>query len=970
MAKTSECIGCSDEGNDYRTDIQSKINRNVGLGAQHNGNGTIQYITNVSVSLGKLWFRNTPKNALCGDTIDETQIPNKIKLLFDSELTTILENININSTDGDGPEQNLTKLFEQIKDTDNLGEILPILEIDANNLKEEILKTPISTKITGKESTHNIVTLKPEVWAEQDTANLSKPLFVHKVPGKKFKQTCTGKGIGPAQKNIGTPKKPKFVEIPYVKGQFGIQLGSGRIYTYNGTSSTDAKTQVKPPESEIDCLIVPNNENLSKTTIPWILSIVPRNTNTTIAEVRKATVEQILNCQGNEEDKKSFAEWKKGRDRLIRFYKKNIVGLCRLLKYSESLGPEGIIDCKVEFYKDDVLLQPSNRSDIKVSLFVGFLDEQDPEALDFNAALSIDITIDDNNINAPADPRPDFVRLKCPAFKNLGELSKIEDYITADIVRRNKGEEKTEIYIIDNTIYSQDYPYCDKETKDIPKAQVLLALDRSDNKVNDIWKGFLAAVETGIMCNVSSDPLTKDFEDTLTNNIKLSNYKSAFGTAGQNMTFYSHKLYQIEERQPNNEIAIRNKNLPAADENAYIDCITGLFIDKVELNTSLFENTFFTDYKVKPDDNTHKFKSYKCPDNGKNLVAAQDLFLQARVSYPVYILSKLPNAETKYIKHNVSLDINLPFKSKLTGDSILYHEKNFPCDSRSVFIKATLQEQESIKTFFEHFGNSIKDANEFFFNIEFENGKIKYVTDSKYSELLPQILKINQDKLEQRFGKNFEYEPAPLGETGFFKIYNSEFTYDKEDNTALPCKTKLIAAIKNLEAKRDRAISRYHQPLFDWFSTIHVVDKNLTPIENFINESVVLTTTLANQTYYKKVLGKSPPYTFLQVLPTGNVIGGRNSLIKETYTTNNEATYNKNIETYHKNKPFLALKINAPKAPLINPSLEEMLSETSDDNLLLPGNYTIEINTLTEILENPEKHREQCGRGILGEGEK
>ena len=963
MAKTSECIGCSDLHNGYRTDIQSKINRNVGLAVQHNGNGTIQYMTNLSVSLGKLWFRY-PINALCEETIDETQIPNKIKLLFSSELTEILESISINPTDGNGPEQSLSTLLQQIKDPDSLGEILPIIEIDANNLKEEILKTPFSEEIACKESTHNIITLKPEVWEGQEKVSSTKELFVH--DGKKFKQVCSGNKIVPAVRKIGNAKKPKYVEIPYVKGEFGIQLGSGRIYTYNGTSSTDASTQIKPPQSERDCIIVPNPNDVKKTIIPWILSIVPRNTNTTIEQLKNSTVEKILNCKGVGDS--NFKAWKEGRNKFIRFYKNNIVGLCRLLKYSESLE-DNILNCKVEFYKDDVLLKPSNTiSKIKVSFFAGFLDEQAEDSLDFNAALNIQILIDDKNLRAPADPRPDFVRLKCPAFKNLGELSKIEDYITADLVTRNEGEEQTEIYILDNTIYSQEYPYCDKETKDIPKGDLLLALDRSDSKVNDIWKGFLEAVETGIMCSVSGSGLmdNNDLEDTLTNNIKLSNYKSEFGAPGENMTFYSHKLYQIEERQPNNEIVIRNKNLPAEDANAYIDCITGLFIDKVELDTSLLENTFFTDYKVNPDDHTHKFKPYRCESTGEDLVAAQDLFLQARVDYPVYILRKLPNAKTEYIKHTVSVNINLPFKSKLTENSILWHEKNNDCDYFRIPIKATVQGQESIKPFFQHFATKRK-VEDFFFNIKFENGQKKYHTGAYYQKLLPHFLKINQDKLEQEFGKDFEYEPAQNEETGFLKIIDSKFTFNQEDDKTLPCREKVIEAISNLAVKKSRAELRYHKPLIDWLSTIHVVDNNFQPIENFINESVMLTTTKANQAFYRKVLGGRRPYTWLQ----NGIISGKDSFIKRTYETSDPKIYNKNIETYHNKKPFLALIIHAPKAPEIDPpNLEKMLSETSNNNLLLPGVYSEKLFELEQILKDPRRYRQQCGRGILGEGEK
>lgn len=968
MAKTSECIGCASDDS-YLMDKQSIINRNEGLGVQHNGNGTIQYTTNISVSLGKLWFRNTSKNTLCGETIDETLIPNKIKLVFDSELTKILEDITINPANEDGPEQSLTKLFEQIEAPNNLGEILPIIEIDADALKEEIVNKPISKIIVCKNSTYSIITLKPEVWEKE--VDFNKNFFVHNVPSKKFKQTCRNGKIGPAEKNIGTAKKPKMIEIPYTKGDTGIQLGSGRIYTYYGTSDLDAATQSKPPQSERDCIIIQDPKDVRRSTIPWVLSIVPLNTDLSIEQLRKAKVENLLICN-QKNINKTIAAFKKKRDRFIRFYNKNIVALCKLLKYSESLDEDNIIDCKVEFYRDDVLLQPKNRSNIKVSLNVGFFEEQDPSALNFNDALSIEIFIDDENIGVPQDPRPSFVRLKCPAFKNLGELSKIEDYITADVIKRNTDEQKAEIYIINDTIYSRDYPYCDKETKDIPRGDLLLALDRSDSKVNDIWKSFLSEVETGIMCSVSSDPLLKDFEDTLTNNIKLSNYKSSFGTVGEKMTFYSHKLYQIEERPTNNEIVIRNKNLGPEDENAYIDCISGLFIDKLELDTSLFENTFFKDYKVNTDDNTHKFKTYECPETKKKLVAAQDLFLKARIGYPVYILRKLPNEETQYIKQIVYLNIDLPFKSKLTGDSILYHNKDFRCDSRSIFIKATVNGVESIKTLQEHFGASLTDADDFFFNLKFENNKPTYIIDNKYNELLPQILKINQDKLEQKYGKNFEYEPFPSLERGSFNITESVYVYNKEKNTTLPCKDKINEAIRNLEAKRNRAISRYHEPLFDFLSTIHVLDQNGTVTEGFINESQNLSIYAANQAFYRKALGESPIFTFLQITPTGKTIGGRDSLIKRTYSTSDGEEYNRNIKTYNTsdNKPSFSLNINAPKAPEIHPSLEKMLAETSDDNLLLPGKYQSEISKLKSILDDPEKYRETCGRGILGEGEK
>jgi hypothetical protein len=131
---------------------------------------------------------------------------------------------------------------------------------------------------------------------------------------------------------------------------------------------------------------------------------------------------------------------------------------------------------------------------------------------------------------------------------------------------------------------------------------------------------------------------------------------------------------------------------------------------------------------------------------------------------------------------------------------------------------------------------------------------------------------------------------------------------------------------------------------------------------------VVLSTTKANQAFYRKVLGGRRPYTWLQ----NGIISGKDSFIKRTYETSDPKTYNKNIETYHNKKPFLALIIHAPKAPEIDPpNLEKMLSETSDNNLLLPKVYSKKLFELEQILEDPRRYRQQqCGRGILGEGEK
>lgn len=973
MAKTSECIGCASDDS-YLMDKQSIINRNStdafgednsrALG-QHNGNGTIQYITGIDISLNKLWFRFASEHPLCGNKFNQTQIPNRIKLIFrDSELEKILSSLNMIKSED--IIKNVSVLFES--ESNNLLETVSDNTID---ITEDLLLKPLNLPIDVKGFTANIVTLKPEVWDQEIE---DKTGYVHggKLPNGKafeFKQMCKNGNIVAAKTQKPGTKPPKFVEIPYSPGEYGIWLGAGRIYKYNGTPS-DAKTQPAPPNGDLDASIVINNEDPNKSTIPWILAILPLNTLKTSEEVQKLTLEKLLSCK-QALTPKEFRDYKSKAGRFIRKYNNNIIALCKLLKYVEALEDKDyIIDCKVEFYKDDKLLIPTNRSNIKVRLNAGFSEDTEVDTVNFTKPLYITFDINDDNIRLPdQDGRENFVRLKCPASINLGNLSKIEDYITTELVPRVVGQQALETFITDNTIYSKEYAYCNEETKDIPKGEFLLALDRSDSKVNDIWKSFLSEVETGIICSVSSDPLLKDFEDTLTNNIKLSNYKSSFGTVGEKMTFYSHKLYQIEERPTNNEIVIRNKNLGPEDENAYIDCISGLFIDKLELDTSLFENTFFKDYKVNTDDNTHKFKTYECAETKKKLVAAQDLFLKARIGYPVYILKKLPNEETKYIKQIVYLNIDLPFKSKLTGDSILYHNKDFRCDSRLIFIKATVNGVESIKTLQEHFGASLTDADDFFFNLKFENNKTTYIIDSKYNKLLPQILKINQDKLEQKYGKNFEYEPSPSLERGSFNITESVYVYNKEKNTTLPCKDKINEAIRNLEAKRNRAISRYHEPLFDFLSTIHVLDQNGTVTEGFINESQTWAIYAANQAFYRKVLGGSPIYTFLQITPTGKTIGGRDSLIKRTYSTSDGEEYNRNIKTYNTSKkPSFSLNINAPKAPEIHPSLEKMLAETSDDNLLLPGKYQSEISKLKSILDDPEKYREACGRGILGEG--
>jgi len=976
MGNLSECLTCS-EGPvpGYDKEVSSIATRNAPLGSQNNRNGTIQYITEVDISVAKAGFKKFYKpNPLCDNDppLDKTKFPNKVRLrILDEKLLNILSNINV--LNRDEKINGFGEPFDDTIFTKKLSELITG-EIDCEDLFDNIVENPSSLNHSLNSFMCNIVTLKPENW---DFEPKGTQFFVHENDNRKTKKTCRG-------------GKPQVVNnTGYNRGQMSMRVGGKQVWLCENNIA-GIGSRLLPPEPELQRDVYINHgfgegEQEQEEQILWKLGIVANNVLYSPDFLSTRNSNQLLSCNlGSSAQADNFKKYNKIISNIKRKFNKNDAFLCRLIQYLESkASPE--IPCAVEFLHNDKEVFSSARQDLRVYLEVGFAQDQDPNFTDFDTMLTISLSISDEAIPDPDpldfadDNNVYFINFSCPESIILKDIKDIKDYVTVNVVSKLPENRSLKITFNNNRIISQDYPYCINETQNLPTGKDLQDLDLSNSKVKNLYLDFVNQAQKGLIC-YKYPPDDKNLH-ALFNNVDLKDYKSyADDDALGQATFYSGLVYSIEERdfEGQKQLVIFNKN-----KGTVIDCLEGQFFESSpETNESLLANKFFDDYDINK--NTNIKPVYDV--NGKAYTAKEHIFKTVNLKVPIFLLQTKNNV-SKFVLTTFNHTFSVPFKSKLTDNKVLVTDNVF----EEIVLKGNFGGKGSLlRNIPVDSGGVIRPLLPNFIDLEnVETLDYLWYDYTKYKQMLPFVINANKKRLIQLAGPNFEYLPV---DSSYFNKQFSEnrqtvfvFTndrYDRMNDTSLPCIRKVRAAIDQLKPLYERSVVRYHGPLFDFVSNIAVIGSDDEIKVNVLNERVTFTPSLAKRNYYRQVLSSgrtgrnfSTLTSVSHIKETSNsrsIEGNPDSLIQQIYTTANSEVYIQRINTYNEKAPVLAagIKLNQPVDYNINDfsDLEKMLKNTKDEQLALPGIYFSMIRKLQDIITE-EKYREDCGPSILGEGE-
>jgi len=1019
MSEISDCLCNSTNG--FSTDPQNQKLRNSAFYR----NGTVQFETSIFYTVGNINFKQFYPEAFACQK-ERPDLPAKMQITFnDNTLFDILKKLIVCNTDEKIQQiQPLIDLYKATKEEDNhlrsfLSNKTLMFDIDEDLFKEN------DGLMLGKEATvHqdsvNLILLKPEVWSDL-LPNLDKDTYRIVTEDQRVLAQKTNSFVIPGVKAQKATYLIEGTKADNKKWEKLKEISINTVSAYADGNGVDIcygnKIVILPDQYDNVDGLPPRNSDMGFVESPIFRAAWSLNVPFTLLFTEK-TIENY---------KRQASEYREDNDRgitlnnylyrkvltpLVNKLESNINKLCELIKYVDSISNEeddNIINCSIKFFdKDDNEIETGNLKtrlylNTNVQNFNGFQGN-----IFNNSSISIQFAINDDTIDTPEEnDLVDYIRVSAPIEIPLSSLqagdTNLRRIITINTVGLDPAEADDDVgvYQVKDNTATLLLPCCSKATEDYPSCEWIL-----ENKYRyEPIENFEKKLSEGIVCDTINDILYYE--------ANIKEFQTYFGE--NNITFYSkfpitsggnifangpQPVYEVV-KQNGQTISrkIMDKTVPGEIviynnlSKTSLDCNEESPVNYDIIDTSVVKNTFFTELGF---ENMDEFRDF----NLDKRVDVSPVIGTLSIKVPLDILQRTVKNEKEAFAFQVSnlsesFTVELPYKSPLTKDKVLYNPavdtldyeyKIYRKDGTEVTLAAAIEDTDLVT------------PSAWFLNTE------TAWYESRYKEILPIVLKTNMEAMKISHGPNFEYRPitdyGPPVSSIKLSDFNARLTIrsiamatDNENKKDLPCENKIKEAITALEDKKTASINRYSQPVKDYISNIielsnaNVVLTNETKLDNILYPYNI------RNAFYKQLINgfltEDEGQTVAQIatvplaLKGDEVIKNKNSTLSKAY----DASISFGGDEYYGCEKFindstgiasLIPSINLPKSPEFNFDLEpgadysevkiKKILSSEPEQLPFPGYIQKHIQSLEKILKNPRKYRQKCGLDFLGTG--